>query len=145
MNHIVVGVDGSDGARAALRWAIREAALRAVPVHAVWAWTYPVPIGFPYAEMQTMATVDFQQRAEASLAVEIDKAQAEEGLTVEVKGHAVLAQPAEALLRASEDAALLVVGTRGRGGFAGVLLGSVSRQCAEHASCPIVIVPTPHS
>lgn len=145
MNRIVVGVDGSDGARAALRWAIREAHLRGVAVEALCVWSFPVPIGFPYAEMQGMAAEDFQKRAKATLAVEVDKALADEGLDVEVTQRTAMSHPVVALREAAANADLLVVGTRGRGGFTGLLLGSTSRECAQHAPCPVVIVPTPDS
>jgi nucleotide-binding universal stress UspA family protein len=145
MRHIVVGVDGSDGARSALRWALREAHLRGCSVEAVSVWAYPVPIGYPYAEMQGMATIDFQQRAEAMLATEVDKALAEEGVDVTVTQRVLMSHPVLALRQAAESADLLVVGTRGRGGFTGLLLGSTSRECAQHAPCPVVVVPTPAS
>jgi nucleotide-binding universal stress UspA family protein len=139
---IVVGVDGSDGAHAALRWAVCEAYLRGAKVEAVCAWSFPVPIGFPYAELQGMASVDLHARAEATVATAIEKALADEGVEVLVQSRVVMSHPVPALLGAAEAADLLVVGTRGRGGLAGVVLGSVSRQCAEHAPCPVVIVPT---
>ena len=141
MNRIVVGVDGSEGARAALRWAIREAELRGAAVEALCVWSFPVPVGLPYAEMQGMAIEDFGQRATATLAVEVDKALAEEGLDVEVTQRVIMSHPVVALREAAQHAELLVVGTRGRGGFAGLLLGSTSRECAQHAPCPVVIVP----
>jgi nucleotide-binding universal stress UspA family protein len=92
--------------------------------------------------MQGMAAEDFQQRATATLAVEVDKALAEEGLDVPVKQRVVMSHAVIALRQAAENADLLVVGTRGRGGFTGLLLGSTSRECAQHAPCPVVIVPT---
>ena len=143
MRYIVVGVDGSDGGRAALRWALREAHLRGCSLEAVCVWSFPVPIGLPYAEMQGVATIDFQQRAESMLATEVDKALADEGVEVDVTRRAVMSHPVMALRQAAEHADLLVVGTRGRGGFTGLLLGSTSRECAQHAPCPVVIVPTP--
>jgi nucleotide-binding universal stress UspA family protein len=121
---------------------VREAHLRGAQVEAVCAWSFPVPIGFPYAEIQGMASVDFQARATATLATAIDKALADEGVDVPVDARVVMSHPVPALTRAAEAADLLVVGTRGRGGIAGLLLGSVSRGCAEQAPCPVVIVPT---
>lgn len=141
MTGIVVGVDGSEGARAALNWAVREAELRGITLDAVCAWSFPIPVGFPYAEMQGMAAEDLQQRAEALLAIEVDKALAETGLDVTVARHARMGHPTQILQEAAKDADLLVVGMRGRGGFVGLLLGSTSRTCAEHARCPVVIVP----
>jgi nucleotide-binding universal stress UspA family protein len=144
MHRIVVGVDESDGAQAALRWAVREAHLRGVTLAAVSAWSFPVPLGFPYAEIQGVASVDFHARAEATLATAVEKALADEGVHVPVESRVVMSHPVAALTKAAEGADLLVVGARGRGGFAGLLLGSVSRACAEHATCPVVIVPHAH-
>jgi nucleotide-binding universal stress UspA family protein len=138
---IVVGVDGSTGAAAALRWAVTEAAVRGASIEAVCAWHFPVPVGLPYADAQTLASVDLETAARAELASAVESGPSS-GVPIEqrvVFGHA-----AEQLLTAAEGADLLVVGSRGRGGFAGLLLGSVSRQCAEHARCPVVIVPDDH-
>jgi nucleotide-binding universal stress UspA family protein len=143
MRQIVVGVDGSEGGRAALRWAVREAHLRGCPLEAVSVWSFPVAAGFPYAEMQGLSSVDLRQRTESMLATEVDKALADEGVEADVSQRVVMSHPVTALRQAAEHADLLVVGTRGRGGFSGLLLGSTSRECAHHAPCPVVIVPTP--
>jgi nucleotide-binding universal stress UspA family protein len=138
---IVVGVDGSGGAAAALRWALGEARLRDASVEALCVWHFPIPVGLPYADAQVMASVDLETAARSTLAVEVDKATADDDLPPAVEQRVIFGNAAEQLLEAAKGADLLVVGSRGRGGFAGLLLGSVSRACAEHASCPVVIVP----
>lgn len=135
--HIVVGVDESDGAASALRWAVHESELRGWAVTAVLGWGYldqHVP-----APGETFDPSYSAANAEASLDATIERV-----LDVEVGRRvgrlAVCDLAARALLRASDEAALLVVGARGLGGFRGLLLGSVSQQCLHHARCPVVIV-----
>lgn len=137
---IVVGVDGSEHANEALRWALREAALRKSDVLALYGWTMPAPpgrIGYYTASLQDPRK--FQEGASAMLDSIVDEAAADAGDVV-IKRRAVQGSPAEELIRASEGAELLVVGSRGLGGFTSLLLGSVSQQCAHHAHCPVVIV-----
>jgi nucleotide-binding universal stress UspA family protein len=141
---IVVGVDGSSGAAAALRWAMTEAAVRGASIEAVCAWHFPVPVGLPYADAQTLASVDLETAARAELASAVESARSGPSSGIPIEQRVVFGHAAEQLLIAAEGADLLVVGSRGRGGFAGLLLGSVSRQCAEHARCPVVIVPDYH-
>lgn len=141
MNTIVVGVDGSGGSRAALAWAFAEAKRRGATVKAVAAWQYPyvalapTPLGggvvAPAAEMQS-ASAEALETVLADVGVP-------DGVTVErviVEGSA-----SHVLLDAAEGADLLVVGARGHGGFAGLLLGSVATQCVNHAKVPTVVVP----
>jgi nucleotide-binding universal stress UspA family protein len=140
MPGVVVGVDGSPTSRDALRWAAGFAARAALPLHVVWAWQYPADsvgaIGLSDVIEDAAATerIDSQLRAllTAVLGVHADAA----------TGAAMQAQPADALLRAAEqrDASMLVVGSRGRGGFASLLLGSVSRQVCEHTTRPVTVV-----
>jgi nucleotide-binding universal stress UspA family protein len=134
---IVVGFDGSKPARRALEWAAAEARLRDAVLRVVYAWMI-VPIAVP--ELVIAEDVDELQRsAEAYLADAVaGLLPADDGVEVELV--VVNARPAEALLEAAKDADLLVVGSRGLGGFAGLLLGSISSQCAHHAPCPVVIV-----
>jgi nucleotide-binding universal stress UspA family protein len=140
---IVVGIDDSDGARAALRWAVAWAAHEEAEVEAVRAFDSEVAwidVGTPHQERwveQATAT------AVAELARVVDDVTAgDRSVTV----HQVVEEgaPARVLLDRAKDADLLVVGTRGRGGFAGLLLGSVSQRCAEHGPCPVAVVPIPH-
>lgn len=135
---LVVGVDGSDHAARALRWAIDEARLRGAWVEAVHAWDYPVVsvTGFPVPDVDLEA---IEQSARATLDHAVDQNTAPD---VEIRRSVVAGPAPTALLEAATDADLLVVGSRGRGGFAGLLLGSVSQQCAQHARCPVVIVPS---
>jgi nucleotide-binding universal stress UspA family protein len=132
---VVVGVDGSGASLEALHYAVQQAALLHGTVTVVAAWQYPmsygwtaVPPGFD-VEADTQAMVEDAVRRTAGDApgVPID-------ISV-VEGH-----PAAALVQAAQDADLLVVGSRGHGAFAGMLLGSVSTNCAQHAPCPVVIV-----
>jgi nucleotide-binding universal stress UspA family protein len=136
---IVVGVDGSDSSKAALRWAVREAELTGSPVEAVIAWQYPPMIGgFGLGPASAMA-LNFDEIAAKTLADSvaevIDPAAPVRIATAVTQGH-----PAQVLLRAADGADLLVVGSRGHGGFTGALLGSVSQYCALHAPCPLIIV-----
>lgn len=127
---IVVGVDGSEGAGRALAWAVAEARCRDALLEIVTGWSYEPPDTLGEFSGRAQGTID-QALAHAR---ELDP-------QVEAKGTVVHVGAAEALVGESQGADLLVVGSRGRGGFAGLVLGSVSQQCALHASCPVVIVP----
>lgn len=135
MRKIVVGVDGSEASKEALRWAVAEARLRGDRIVAVHAWSYP-PVISPMTAMID-PHLDFEGGAREvldSTLAEIDAS----GVPVEKR--LVQRSAADALLRASADADLLVVGSRGRGGFSGLLLGSVGSECVHHASCPVVVI-----
>ncbi len=141
-DRIVVGVDGSALSVAALRWALDEASLRHVGVHVVLAWAMPPVMGM--APVLSPSEVDFHAAAEAQL----DAILSEQDVTAEgrpgdspLTREVVERSPARGLLAAADaGASLLVVGSRGHGGFAGLLLGSVSQQCVAHAHCPVVVV-----
>lgn len=137
MGRIVVGIDGSPSSAEALRWAHQEAALRGVPLHVIHAWTYPWVGPRP----DVMAPVD-EARMEASRILDeaVAALVAEAGDQVPVTSELVEGNPVEAMLAAAGDADLLVVGSRGRGGFASLLLGSVSQQVVHYAPCPVAIV-----
>jgi nucleotide-binding universal stress UspA family protein len=142
MGVIVVGVDQSAGAKAALRFALEEARLRRVTLRVVHAWQFGY-IGATGLEGWLPAAggdlEDFRRGAEAALNETLrDAAIDTNGLTIERRVEQGAA--AEVLIEESQDAELLVVGSRGHGGFAQLLLGSVSQQCAQHAFCPVVIV-----
>lgn len=139
MRGIVVGVDGSDGAKRALAWAIDEARRRSVDVHAVHVWSFPY-VGAPPI---TPALVDLDQLAAESQAMLNDAIADVPTHGVTVHAHVYEGPAPRCLLEAARDADLVVVGSRGRGGFAGLLLGSVSQQVAQHAPCPVVVVPEP--
>jgi nucleotide-binding universal stress UspA family protein len=139
---IVVGIDGSEGSARALEWAAAEARLRGAPLMLVHAWLPPASLygGMGWTGSSGEVVGDFRDLAEKELDDVCRKhVAALDGL--EVERSLVEDVPAFALLQAAIGADLLVVGTRGHGGFAGLLLGSVSQQCAHHAPCPVVIVP----
>jgi nucleotide-binding universal stress UspA family protein len=131
---IVVGVDGSDSAQAALRWAVRQASLTGDRVEAVTAWHYPASVGWG----PTGIDVDFeaigQQIMSEALAAVNGLEPGVAVLSLVTEGH-----PAEVLLHASKGAGLLVVGRRGHGGFTSALIGSVSLHCVLHAHCPVLV------
>jgi nucleotide-binding universal stress UspA family protein len=141
MTRIVVGVDGSEGSVSALRWALAEAAVRAAEIEAVHAWEVPVPALMLDGVVPQPADIDYVGEARATvercLKEAADGAEPSVPVTVSLPN----GTPAASLVDASAGAAMLVVGSRGRGGFAGLLLGSVSQQCAHHAKCPVVIIP----
>jgi nucleotide-binding universal stress UspA family protein len=144
---IVVGVDGSHGSRAALEWAIREAQVHASSVHILVAWQYPQTTSSSAWGLGMDPSLDVQEAVAAASA----EAASRLGLKASAQGdvattwEAIEGNPARALLAASEDADLLVVGSRGHGAFVGALLGSVSHQVVAHARCPVVVVPTPQA
>jgi nucleotide-binding universal stress UspA family protein len=137
---IVVGVDGSAASRAAFRWAVRQAELTGATVQAITAWQYPVATGgYAWAPVAVLDCNDLQEAAEKTLADEISEVV---GARTDIKllPQAVEGNPAQVLLDATAGADLLVVGSRGHGGFASALLGSVSQHCVHHAACPVLII-----
>jgi nucleotide-binding universal stress UspA family protein len=146
---IVVGVDGSEESRAALCWALEEARLRHTDVRAVHAWEFPVSLiapqpflGEPVVTEPLVDADEFRKRAEQLLDHVVHDVAGDTG-DVRVEQDVREGHPSDVLVKASEKAELLVVGSRGRGGFAGLLLGSVSQACAHHAACPVVIIRRP--
>ncbi|MFJ9697709.1 universal stress protein [Kitasatospora sp. NPDC101183] len=136
---IVVGVDGSPASEQALRWAVDYARAVGGTVHAVAAWEYPAFYGWGGQAVPTVETFNPEEIAGRTLAETVEKvAGAEPGVTI--TQNVVGGNAAQALLQAAKGAALLVVGSRGLGGFSGVLLGSVSRHLTEHAPCPVTVV-----
>lgn len=135
---VFVGYDGSDGARRAVLWAARQASAAKLPLVIVHCWVWPLftqDLG-PVAGVKDSG---LQHDAEKIAAEGVDIAvQAAPGL--EVSKRLVAGFPAEILTRLSAEASLLVTGTRGLGGFSGLLVGSVSLHLAASASCPIAIV-----
>lgn len=150
MKRIVVGVDGSEASMAALRWAVDEADLHGASLQVVYAYehvmpwtTYASDEGMTARQIEAMRH-DLQHAADEAAAraqALVDAQVAQLDTSVPLEAVAVQAHhPAEVLNERSKEADLLVVGSRGRGGFAGLLLGSVSQQCASHASCPVTII-----
>jgi len=142
MSGIVVGIDGSHNASRALEWAMTEAAMRKTQLTVITVlpepasqWTgRPAPLG---GDAERLA----ETRKSAEAAVEATAAKLGGSKPESVTVAAVGGFPAETLINASKDSDLLVVGTRGGGGFASLILGSVSNQVVHHASCPVVVVP----
>lgn len=132
---VVVGVDGSSSSFDALRWAVRYARLIGGQVDAVTAWDMPHGWSAPAVD------ADFDlESARDRQAREIRDALDEEA-AASVRAHLVRGDTSDILFRAAEGAQVLVVGRRGRGGFARTVLGSISHRVAQHAPCPVVIVP----
>ena len=138
---IVVGVDGSEPSKAALRWAARIAPAVDATIDVVIAWDYPQVYGVPGYVDDWRPDLDAEKVLQDSLDA-VFAGDLPQGLRPLVRQG-----PArQVLLKASSDAEMLVVGSRGHGGFAGLLLGSVSAACAEHADCPVLVVHAePHS
>ncbi|WP_247826158.1 universal stress protein [Arthrobacter antioxidans] len=133
---IVVGVDGSQQSVEALRYAQRLAPAFDATILAVAAWDYPAE----YPGYVPLGTSEFADAAKIHLEHAVTKAyggNVPNGLETTV----VFAHPGKALVQASRDAALLIVGRRGHGTFRGLLLGSVSASCVSHAHCPVLVIP----
>jgi nucleotide-binding universal stress UspA family protein len=140
MGTIVVGLDGSEGSVRALQWAVSEGRLRGSGVHAVFVLPrlYVDP---EWASLMTPPLGELRKEAERQLAEAVGQVDVAD---VELRQEVLVAEghgPAKSLLEAAEGADLLVVGSRGRGGFQGLLLGSVSQQVLHHSPCPVVVVP----
>lgn len=132
---IVVAVDGSPSSAQALRWSADQAALTGGELHAVTGWHFPDYYGWA----TVVDDVDWAENGrtvlEQTIKETLDPAEAGRVVRHVVQGH-----PAQVLLDQAADADLLVVGSRGHGGFAGMLLGSVSQHVVAHAPCPVVVV-----
>lgn len=141
---VVVGVDASAGAARALRWAVREAAAHDWDVVAVMAWELPTAGALGVEPLPVDIAALAQGASETLAKILVDVEEEARTLGVTVTGEAAHGHPRHVLLERSEDADLLVVGSRGRGGFAGLLLGSVSSYCTKHARRPVAVIPAPH-
>jgi nucleotide-binding universal stress UspA family protein len=143
MPGIVVGIDGSHHATRALEWALKEAALQRTPLAVLTVHSVPAS---PWSGNPVLMGGDSEDRekmlhaAEALTRKVTDQLDGSrpESLTV----RAISGFPAKELIEASRDADLVVVGSRGAGGFAKLLVGSVGSQVVEHAHCPVVVVPS---
>lgn len=143
MPGIIVGIDGSDRSRQALEWAVSEAAVRHAPltvltISQALAGGYWGGPGYP-GDLDRAEQA--QKAAQAETDAVIEKA-GEESRPASVTVRAVTGVPAEELLNAAAGADLLVVGSRGAGGFKRLLMGSVATQVTHHAHCPVVIIPS---
>jgi len=140
-HRIVVGVDGSESSEKALRWAARQAELTGAKLEAVTGWEYPAFYGWAPAMPEDYDYEDLARRAQAKAIDDVFGSDRPATLETQV----VARHPALALVEASEGADLLVVGSRGYGGFADALLGSVSTYCVHHAHCPVTVIrPADH-
>lgn len=135
---IVVGVDGSESSRAALRWAQRIGTVEHAQLDVVGAWEWPSLAG------ATIVPLDYSplQEIEKEVTAAVDEVFGPDR-PADLRVRAVHGGAAHVLVEASRDALMVVVGSRGLGGFMGLLLGSVSRHVAEHARCPVLVVHTP--
>jgi nucleotide-binding universal stress UspA family protein len=141
MKKIVVGTDGSESARHALEWAYEEARLAAAELVVVHSWEYPYPdVSGSTSDTRDRMRRDAEKELDEAVAVQAERGRAD---GVIVRKHLVESAPAKALIDESEGADLVVVGSRGRGGFASLLLGSVSRAVVQHAHCPIAVIRHP--
>lgn len=137
----IVGLDGSDCATNAMEWAAANATGRATAIDLVMAWQTPIVGVYPMASPVTIPLDDDELRDAATHDVAAVAAGLDAELEVPVTATVGHGGPAQVLLEASESAAMLVIGSRGRGGFARLLLGSTSTQCATHATVPTIVVP----
>ena len=139
---VVVGDDGSEAAEVALQYALGEARRRNTDLHVIRAWRIPTalsmtaPVGYVPAlsELETATREDLQDRVDRILGDPED---------VKLHVHAVYASAARALITASESVDVVVVGSRGLGGFTSLLLGSVADQCTRHCVSPVIVVRHP--
>jgi nucleotide-binding universal stress UspA family protein len=132
---VVVGVDGSDASKDALRWAAKQAECSNGEVHAVITWEFPPSYGFYVDYSEAEFDTQARKTLEEAVAEVLGKPP-----SVPVTLSVVKGRPTEALVGASRSADMLVVGSRGRGAFTGMLLGSVSLHCIQHAACPVLVV-----
>ena len=132
---VVVGVDGSPASRSALRWALWHAEMVSGRISALMAWEAPMIYDWQVPGLEDFATSTAKQLGDV---VE----ELSQGSSVEIVKEVAHGHAARALLSAVEDteADLLVVGSRGYGGFTGALLGSVGQHCVHHSPCPVLVV-----
>ena len=136
---IVVGVDGSEGSRLALHWAIDEAKIRGSAIEIVHTWDFIPPLD-PVGGFVFVPDKDFQESAQ--LVVDnLLKSVSDLASSIAITTHVERGSASQILLNHAKTAELLVVGRRGRGGFIGLLMGSTATQVSHHAPCPVVIVP----
>lgn len=140
---VVVGDDGSEGAAHAVRYALEEARRRGCTLHVVRAWSIlstsrpaDVPPGFAASMPEYEAACKEEETARVGHLLGTD-------LDVPVEVHCVHRPAAQAIIAASETADVVVVGSRGLGGFRSLVLGSVAEQCIRHAAGPVIVVRHP--
>jgi nucleotide-binding universal stress UspA family protein len=139
MNSVLVGIDGSEDSRVALRWAAAAADVLGLPLTAMWAWQYPTDAIFSAGRMDLPDPHRADELAETQLQHLVGDVLGDEASHVKLE--VARGPAARALLHAAEGGPqMVVVGSRGLGGFKGLLLGSVTRQLCEHAPCPVTVV-----
>jgi nucleotide-binding universal stress UspA family protein len=146
MPGIIVGIDGSEHSRRALEWAIKEAALRHAPltvltVHQAVAGYWGGPVAYPGDPQLAKHAQDLAEKETETVLDQFDA----DSRPASVFVHAVSGMPADELLKAAAGADLIVIGSRGAGGFRRLLMGSVSTQVTHHACCPVVVIPADRS
>ena len=149
MPRIAVGVDGSEGSRQALLWAVNEATLRGASLDVVYSYEHH-PRSLIHGRDESLSAAQVEAIREDRESASREAAEHAQSLVDRIlddleapslEGRAVeSSNPAETLVELSKGADMLVVGSRGRGGFRSLVLGSVSQQCAQHAECPVVII-----
>ena len=139
---IVVGVDGSEGSRLALRWAVAEAHRTGGAVEAVTAWYWDGVEGDMLAATNPRTQ---EAHAERISARDVNAVVAEFGSAIPVAREVVEGVPVRVLIEASRHARMLVLGSHGHGRLHHAVLGSVSEECVRQAKCPVVILPVPHA
>jgi nucleotide-binding universal stress UspA family protein len=145
---IVVGVDGSPASRIAVLWGAEEARLRGATLRAVHAWEAPLSVSAPEPIIGGFPIIPELEPGEVRESYEAaGERLLDEGLAgvegVEIERMVVDGPPAATLVDISRDADMLVVGSHHRGRVADLVLGSVSKACVQHASCPVVVIPAP--
>ncbi len=131
---IVVGVDGSGASVDAIKWAVTQASLTGASVEAIICWSIPVSFG---VAMGAVESVDWESNSQEIIDAAVNEAVGDIGTAITKKN--VQGHPADILVEASKGADLVVVGSRGHGGFVGAVLGSVSSHVVSHARCPVVV------
>jgi nucleotide-binding universal stress UspA family protein len=137
---IIVGVDGSEGGRRALEWAVREADARGGAVEAVTAWSWD---GVEFGPVLATSPAEARERAVRLLDDEIRALTATHGSHVPIAAEVIEGSPGEALARAGRAADLIVLGSHGHSRVRHTVLGSVSEACIRMAACPVVVIPVP--
>jgi nucleotide-binding universal stress UspA family protein len=140
MAEIIVGVDGSEGSRTALRWAARTATAKGVGLRAVGAWQYPARAAIPAGSAKLRGPDEMDEQTCDDLRALVREELGAGADQVEVEAGRGPAAPVLLGAAARAEADMLVLGARGLGGFAGLLLGSVSQECVEHSPCPVVVL-----
>lgn len=141
MSGVVVGIDGSRHSQRALEWAVREAAMRQLPLTVIYVYRSVAAYWGGAADFPKDGALAGKARGDAREATHKALALAGDELPENVTVRAVNGLAAEELIGASQTADMVVVGSRGTGGFARLLLGSVTSQVAHHAHCPVVVIP----